>query len=489
MAILFLLLELFIICNSKDIEPWTTNSSGEYYLFHSRPTDVITRNLTCHTDNCIIQCNEEESCQKFNMHGSNTNNINLTCDYPEQKELRPGSCWRSTLFTQNANNINIYCTNENCAEAKFYVNKSNYSNITFNGDWAGKAASIFGPKIQNNLTIICNDSLSCSDIQIHCPQSSQCNINCNGTKACYNSNIYLGNNNLKYLNLNCNYSDTSCQDINIHCLDNTSNKLWFDTIDNIWKCFYKSNCCPFKHEHTIIKCEHGKCVINCDEYNGCNWGVINAENAKSLTVICNKRDQCKLTTVYCPTGDNANCNIICNGKESCRFMNVSSPVLAKLDLQCNQRSSCQDMYVNITVNSDVSIECNDQWSCANARFYIKGVELNGIQNVVRYLCKGKYSCEGIDMYCAYGYNGSCLLRCSDHDSSCGGVHIFAAENYQNDYLQIECPVKSKSVLKPCNFMKVSCGNQGTVLRCLNDKWKCSNDKCCPWIFDDGITVE
>ena len=317
---------LLIHCDCKDIEPWTTNATGEYYLFQSRPTDITIRNLTCHSDNCIIQCNEEESCQKFQIHGSNAKNIHLECDYPEIKELRPGSCWRANIFSQSAKNINIYCTNENCAESRFHLNNSNHSIITFNGDWAGKFAQIYGSNIVNNLSVICNDTESCSDISIHCPVDSQCNIHCDGSKSCLNTHIFV--NDFNQLTLDCNASPTACTDLSIHCLDGSSNTFWFDIIDSKWRCVEASTCCPFEYTQNEIVCnEASECIIDCNQQS-CHWSIINATEAKSLSLLCGNEDSCKLSAVYCPSnGDADGCNIECNARESCKFMNVSSQQL------------------------------------------------------------------------------------------------------------------------------------------------------------------
>eukprot|EP00483_Globobulimina_turgida_P011793 UN11815 len=136
------------------------------------------------------------------------------------------------------------------------------------------------------------------------------------------------------------------------------------------------------------------------------------------------------------------------------------------------------MAVNVTVNSNVNIGCDNQWACGNADFYIQKTEVSA--GVLDINCRDRYSCEGITVYCPYGTVNSCVLTCSDDGSSCGGVHIFQIAKYEFDYLQIECPLKSKSVLKACNFIKVSCNDKVTVLRYLDDTWKCSNDECCPW---------
>merc|ERR1712228_206429 len=453
------------------------------------PTDVSIRNLTCHTDNCIIQCNEEESCQKFQIHGANAQNINLQCDYPEIKELRPGSCWRANIFSQNASNVTVYCTNENCAESKFYINGSVHSQIVFNGDWAGKFAQIYASNIEKNLFVICNDSESCSDISIYCPLNSRslCSIHCNGTKSCLNANIFgIDSNNFNHLSLDCNSSHSACTNLKFFCLDGTNNTLWFDLIDLEWRCVKESVCCPFKDsqkQHRLVCDDESDCVIDCN-VQSCHWSIIDAVNAKSLNLFCRSEEHCIYTAVYCPNNNAAICNIECAGKQSCKFMNVSSLQLNSLNIACDSRSSCQQMTVNVKLNGNANIICRNEWSCANSKFLINGAS-DGRNKYLKLQCDGRYSCEGIQFYCPYRNEASCLLQCADDDGSCNGVHIIQSNrDYEFNYLQIQCPKQSKSMLKACNFMKISCGDasvKSTVLRFDDNKLpKCNNANCCPW---------
>merc|ERR1711971_814874 len=231
-----------------------------------------------------------------------------------------------------------------------------------------------------------------------------------------------------------NASDTACTDLSIHCLANgTSNSLWFDIIDRKWRCVEPSACCPFEYSQNVITCdEDSECVIDCAE-ESCHWSIINATHANSLMLRCGKDDECKLSKVHCP--NDGSCNVECSGKQSCKFMELKGERLSSLSIGCESRSSCQLMSVNASVEGgNVEILCRSEWACANSKFLInasEGVDVGSEEGkLLKIECQGRYSCEGVEVSCPYRNEHSCLLRCGDDDSSCGGVHVFGVKGYE-----------------------------------------------------------
>eukprot|EP01083_Nonionella_stella_P213646 770404_1 len=88
-----------------------------------------------------------------------------------------------------------------------------------------------------------------------------------------------------------------------------------------------------------LMCEPGQdCIIDCKNIaESCYSQTINASQATSLTLYCNKNedDTCRSSTILCPLNDTARCDIICSGQSSCTQAVINSQQSSILNLHCD----------------------------------------------------------------------------------------------------------------------------------------------------------
>eukprot|EP01084_Bolivina_argentea_P194370 333489_1 len=158
-------------------------------------------------------------------------------------------------------------------------------------------------------------------------------------------------------------------------------------------------------------------------------------------LVCNNTDECKMSTIYCPTG--ANCNIICDSKQSCQYSNIHCPI-----------------------NGNCNIICDGEYSCAYSNIHCP---MNGNCNII---------CTGSDYQypCHYATINSTLnalvtVNCS-HFVSCEYLNLIASPN--KDFIQ------TCGVAISCTFMNIECPvNANCDIICLS-MWSCHGVKIkCP----------
>eukprot|EP01084_Bolivina_argentea_P050758 93358_1 len=199
--------------------------------------------------------------------------------------------------------------------------------------------------------------------------------------------------------------------------------------------------------HFICGCNE-ECVINCDAIDarhGCSNTVIDGRLSSSLNITCLSSNNhyyggCQFSTIYCPIGKDAQCNIYCNDYYGCYMTNIYATYQHisdnNVNIECmDEEGSCLKTQLYANKSTNVNISCygsgilgsRTHSSCDNFNIHIE--ELSGNFNL---LCFDDYSC--FNMY-IYGNAANYLSIVARGDMALSTSYIYA-ENA--GYLDLFC---------------------------------------------------
>ena len=223
----------------------------------------------------------------------------------------------------------------------------------------------------DGLIIDCNSG-SCTKLEIYCPYSAKCDINCRGENSCYLSDFHIENNDYilnDNFNLYCNESIAanpsqwrgSCYGVNIQCDEPYrvtaigysiyQTELYYNDINMDYQCL-GYGCCPLQFfEPETICTPNQPCNIDC-KLDDCRY--INGSQASELVVNCNSIDTssgkgCRSSNIICPVSNTANCTILCPETFACYESVITLPdksyEINNLQLECTGSSACDYMEI------------------------------------------------------------------------------------------------------------------------------------------------
>eukprot|EP01083_Nonionella_stella_P070594 188980_1 len=134
-----------------------------------------------------------------------------------------------------------------------------------------------------------------------------------------------------------------------------------------------------------------------------------------LTVTCDSSEECKDTTIYCPT--EADCTVQCSAYGSCRTATIICPTDADCTVDCTHDYSCYRTQITRHTNTLVqpTLTCNGSNACNGVTFPIP---LSDIPMTVT--CDDSEVCEDATIYCPAG--AGCTVRCLA-DGACWRANI------------------------------------------------------------------
>lgn len=260
---------IFEDCNS-------TQTETDCEILCNSAFECFNTTLSCLGENdCYIECRSDNSCQ-YSQINYDYNQNNLTNSYFGLNCERFQACFGNSIFCpKHGSFCFIDCDGNNGCETA-QINSLNLS-LT----------------MTSSMYVLCNVYETCHNITIYCPQTSgtECNITCDGNRACRYSRINskyallpdVNDTNPARMNLICSLSQ-GCQDSVIYCL------------------------------------QFGICNIDCDASQGCRNSKIYCPQNQDCLIKC-VGYACRESEIYCPTID-GKCSITCDGNSACRDMTV-----------------------------------------------------------------------------------------------------------------------------------------------------------------------
>lgn len=241
--------------------------------------------------------------------------------------------------------------------------------------------------------MICNEEWSCRDTTIWCPkqEDTHCNIQCLAVVSCLPVHTHI----------NGGYDG-------IHTILEEDGGVVFVCDHASCDGVYPTPSAPL-----CVAGEH--CV-----FNGASFASINATNALSLTVICEK---CLYSTILCPRTNNATCHVQCGvgswdgWDDPCKFLSVivqgDELYYDQLRIECfaitAYQGACESLQVAVHVAEirDVTIECL-RFGCRFTSFSLTAEVLNNLS----ISCSDEYSCSN-SLFGIFDVEtfGEALIRC------------------------------------------------------------------------------
>ncbi len=112
------------------------------------------------------------------------------------------------------------------------------------------------------------------------------------------------------------------------------------------------------------------------ENDGCKNKLINAANAKSLSITCNSNKSCANARITCPNTDNNQCDILCNGINSCFQTQIYATESTKyLNITCIESDACSYIEINALNTYEINMQCIVSDACDIFNIYANYTQL------------------------------------------------------------------------------------------------------------------
>eukprot|EP01083_Nonionella_stella_P082788 228646_1 len=466
-----------------DVNAWTYCNYDDPNVAAFRDCGALQR---VHHQLCSVDAYGGKQCL-FSVyvpqHSSNNNTVNITCAAVD------GSCLKTRLYANESTNVSVSCYGSgllssrlhsacddfaihaelvsqnvylwclgdySCYKMNLFADNANGVHAYARGRYA-LSSSYVHAKYASALDVFCGSELSeygCYKLYVFNPNYAshddiRTRIRCQG-HGCYDELYFLSTNGgfdvdielngcyecddpsscINQLSFYCGdelslhdmLRGDECNSTDCHC-DYALNSIKSNWVDNYAQCEIFG---------TDYVCEDGKeCVIDCMEEwpnsNGCYDKVISAENASSLTMICDSISNlplygaCESSHIYCPMGHDAPCEIQCMNRDACYDLEITG---ARLNLTCIDSDSCCHTNVYGASNGgEMNVTCIATDACLDINVTANNAD------TVRIWCEGDTmhssyaACSQFNVYSSSSAN-DILLTC-EGDSSCHDVDIFA----------------------------------------------------------------
>eukprot|EP01083_Nonionella_stella_P064140 166915_1 len=220
---------------------------------------------------------------------------------------------------------------------------------------------------QTSLTVQCNQTDSCQDTRIHCPNNGECNLQCLNTRSC--ENVVFVPQRLSSLNVECgppSTSSASCVNLTIHMMVTKALNL---ACIGVRSCaFLDLNISGITNTTDI--------TINATTQNALQASSVTVTHAKSASVYCTGNESAPETNPTCGGQDSANSRwyfkadnvaIFCDHPNSCTYLSVTVEVMDSLIVQTTNAASF--VYSDVTASSSNALNvlnCGDHMKLYSA---------------------------------------------------------------------------------------------------------------------------
>eukprot|EP01084_Bolivina_argentea_P259264 437411_1 len=520
--------------------------------------------------NLYINCYGGYSCTNLQVLGPKTysnsaleNTATIRCYSTSSSNNDYSQCKHAYFDMNYITNVDIKCSNKYSSSVPNQDRAACYD-VTFNAIYATNinilchmgdcyTAQIYANYVSNQLSVNCDYSSGCWYLTVYAYHANYVDINCAAQiSSCSQMTIKGNSEKENALNIKCGYYSNgwSCDmdiyasddyvlnwmsfnegvhtdipnNIRIHCDSRGEQKIAYDSVTETFRCIGKSLCCPWKYGDIVCNeinsnQNHSDCIIDCTQINGCNNKVIDAVNAPSLTVICDKNESiCASSTIFGPRnmvhkygGDNLTLNIQCLSVEGCNSSNIYAYSSNYFNILCKNTNACSSINLNLDTTNNTEIICNGDYSCINASISANNaIVFNGvftgnaaIQNGVIY---GKYISNVFSIRCGNRYSIA-----TNKYTACQNVKIYGKTNGDGILTNLNCEsngcaylnLYSENGVSDWNISINGCQECNGINQCINrwhfycdfhriyyDGTSCIGDttglcRCNTSIFDNG----
>eukprot|EP01083_Nonionella_stella_P040532 109970_1 len=224
-----------------------------------------------------------------------------------------------------------------------------------------------------NCTVICDESNSCQEADIYCPDNFQCNIQCIGT-------AYPA-------------ATAVCEHATFHCPDNAQCDI--ECISPLPEMDIPLEVCSNAKFYWPITAPYDTAyTLTCSGQSACSHTIIDIPQSANKRPIfqCSGRYGCQSTTINCP--DDSDCTIICGSNtdsKSCQNAEINGPINGTLHVQCvGQYNSCFGAKINCSESTSCTVDClqksQNDWDKTCLRTKVIW-STNGDNNAI---CKDRY---------------------------------------------------------------------------------------------------
>eukprot|EP01084_Bolivina_argentea_P286653 491769_1 len=243
--------------------------------------------------------------------------------------------------------------------------------------------------------IICNGTGSCRNSQFICKEGYECNIECiadSGAQSpCWRTTTICPSN--ANCNINCTGGYESCVEANIQCPSDGNCTIGCD------ECRYADIACP----------DNGDCDIICTGSFGCAQTSIECSLFGNCNIECDSSHACYEANINCASSDNQ-CNIGCLSHYSCKGTTIQTSNSGDFQVTCPATEACRDMKLICPQNNKCTMECNAYYGCYNSSVdarYSSELHITG--------CIGTSSCADVSIWAPPNLNGNktCYLEGDD----------------------------------------------------------------------------
>ena len=366
--------------------------------------------------------------------------------------------------------LQVNCTGNNDCQHKYIDASAAYSlTIECENCYGVKIQCPIGPNTFCNINCDYKD-WGCYNMEIEAESTTNLSVLCTTTNGCGNTHIINGPTN----------------EANIQCITDTSNacpnSIFTLSNTNIVRiecnCSTASSCCNYNTiyaenaEKLTMNCggKNGDCAsteihanfslaieLNCDAHRTCSYQTIYAQYGELLRLNCNGIDACIYSNIYPPSADAANQFIMsCLGKEACDFVTIS----------VNENYATDYMALTCSEGG-----CNDfRFECTSSFSSMSRYSLYSIIHATE-----KCDKWGVVGCCPWFYGQTitcpkdqCYIRDSVNasDSIINGTH--------SETLTVNCALHGNGGISGCENTQILCPNYGNcIVRCMEDN-ACDN---------------
>ena len=258
------------------------------------------------------------------------------------------------------------------------------------------------------------------------------------------------------------------------------------------------------------------------ESNGCYKKVIDAREAKSLTVYCGYGTSysCEYALIHCPD-NGGDCDIQCTKSSSCYYTHIYGFTSDNINLNCTyQGHSCGNVYLFANYSNNVNINCESSGtkssyytSCGSMRIYG-----DNIKNKLTYQGIGDYSGSSMYFYLRQannvelkfkgvnsGYNTyvhtdyakktSITCHANDEDLTCNGMYIYyksssnilnlICQGYGCKDLNVEASDSTSPSWNNFNVDMKGCGVCSSISSCITSWYISCDDSYNYYYYSDS----